>query len=53
VLGLGVAPEFEQWLKRVNIMNDQGEIQPVEPVHPLLQGMPEYFLTFNPPSEQA
>ncbi|SDW61054.1 ethanolamine ammonia-lyase subunit EutB [Nitrosomonas communis] len=53
VMGLGVAPEFEQWLKRVNIMNDQGKIQPVEPAHPLLQGIPEHLLTFKTLNEKA
>lgn len=53
VMGLGVAPEFEQWLKSVNLMNDAGEIQPVEPAHHLLQGMSDHLLTFKTPIEKV
>jgi ethanolamine ammonia-lyase large subunit len=34
-------------------MNYQGEIQPVEPAHPLLQGIPEHLLTFKILNEKA
>ena len=52
VMGLGVAPEFEQWLKRMNIMNAGGQIQPVEPTHPLLQGMSNHLLALRTPIEK-
>ncbi|SFE30612.1 ethanolamine ammonia-lyase subunit EutB [Nitrosomonas sp. Nm166] len=52
VMGLGVAPEFEQWLKRMNIMNASGQIQPVEPTHHLLQGMSNHLLTLKTPLEK-
>ncbi len=47
VMGLGVAPEFEQWLKNMNIMNENGQIQPVEPAHHLLQGVSKHLLAFK------
>lgn len=53
VMGLGAAPEFEQWLKSVNIMNNEGQIQPVEPAHHLLQGMSNHLLTFKTPIEKV
>ncbi|MDV6345281.1 ethanolamine ammonia-lyase subunit EutB [Nitrosomonas sp. Is37] len=53
VMGLGVAPEYEQWLKNMNIMNNEGQIQPVEPVHHLLQGMSNHLLTFKAPIEKV
>lgn len=44
VLGLKAAPEFEQWLKKMNIMNSQGQVQPVTVNHPMLQNMPKNLL---------
>lgn len=41
VLGLRAAPEYEQWLKKMNIMDSGGAIRPVEPAHPLLARMPK------------
>ncbi len=40
VLGLKPAPEFEQWLKQMQIMNAAGEIKPVCANQPLLQNLP-------------
>jgi len=37
VLGLRAAPEFEQWLIKQGIMNEAGEVLPVEPSHKLLR----------------
>ncbi|WP_276485447.1 ethanolamine ammonia-lyase subunit EutB [Paraflavitalea pollutisoli] len=36
VLGLRPAPEFEQWLVRQGIMNEQGKLQQVPREHPLI-----------------
>ncbi|MET0465492.1 MAG: ethanolamine ammonia-lyase subunit EutB [Chitinophagaceae bacterium] len=36
VLGKRAAPEFEQWLQRQGIMNEQGKQLPVTSAHPLL-----------------
>jgi ethanolamine ammonia-lyase large subunit len=36
LLGLKRAPEFEQWLQKMNITDAQGRLQPVGPSHPLL-----------------
>jgi ethanolamine ammonia-lyase large subunit len=44
VLGLKAAPEFELWLKKMNIMDDQGQVQAVSPRHPMLQNMPKNLL---------
>lgn len=44
VLGLKAAPEFEQWLKKMNIMDSQGQVQPVTVNHPMLQNMPKNLL---------
>jgi ethanolamine ammonia-lyase large subunit len=44
VLGLKAAPEFEQWLKKMNIMDSQGQVQPVNPSHNMLQNMPKNLL---------
>ncbi len=40
VLGLKPAPEFEQWLKKMQIMNAEGTIKPVGTSQPLLQNLP-------------
>lgn len=39
VLGLRRAPEFEQWLQRMDITNTQGRRLPAASSHALLQGM--------------
>ncbi len=44
VLGLKAAPEFELWLKKMNIMDDHGQVQAVSPRHPMLQNMPKNLL---------
>jgi ethanolamine ammonia-lyase large subunit len=45
VLGLKPAPEFEQWLKKMNIMDEQGLVQPVRTGHHMLQNMPKNLLS--------
>jgi len=45
VLGLKAAPEFEQWLKAMNIMDSNGQVQPVTSAHSMLQNMPRHLLT--------
>jgi ethanolamine ammonia-lyase large subunit len=45
VLGLKPAPEFEQWLKRMNIMDAYGQVQPVTTAHNMLQNMPRNLLS--------
>lgn len=45
VLGLKAAPEFEQWLKMMNIMDSKGQVQPVTAAHSMLQNMPRNLLT--------
>ncbi|HYN53268.1 MAG TPA: ethanolamine ammonia-lyase subunit EutB, partial [Methylotenera sp.] len=45
VLGLKAAPEFEQWLKTMNIMDSHGQIQPVTKTHNMLQNMPKHLLS--------
>jgi ethanolamine ammonia-lyase large subunit len=44
VLGLKAAPEFEQWLKKMNIMDSNGQVQPVTAAHNMLQNMPKHLL---------
>jgi ethanolamine ammonia-lyase large subunit len=44
VLGLRAAPEFEKWLKQMNIMDEKGNVQPVTQAHRLLQNMPKHLL---------
>ena len=44
VLGLRAAPEFEKWLKQMNIMDEKGNVQPVTQGHRLLQNMPKNLL---------
>jgi len=44
VLGLKAAPEFELWLKSMNIMDGHGQIQPVTSQHNMLQNMPKHLL---------
>jgi ethanolamine ammonia-lyase large subunit len=45
VLGLRPAPEFEDWLKRMEIMDEHGEIRPITCSHAILQNMPRNLLT--------
>jgi ethanolamine ammonia-lyase large subunit len=45
VLGLRAAPEFEAWLKQINIMDEKGNVQPVTQAHRLLQNMPKHLLS--------
>ena len=44
VLGLKAAPEFEAWLKKMHIMNANGQVQPIQQTHPILQNMPAQLL---------
>jgi len=44
LLGLKAAPEFEQWLKSMNIMDSKGQLQPVNQAHSMLQNMPKKLL---------
>ncbi len=41
LLGLRAAPEFETWLKTMNIMNNKGQVQPVTLTHQMLKNMPK------------
>ena len=45
VLGLKPAPEFELWLKSMNIMDQQGQVQAVPANHPMLQNLPKHLLS--------
>lgn len=45
VLGLRAAPEFELWLKKMNIMDAQGQVQAVTSGHSMLQNMPRSLLS--------
>jgi ethanolamine ammonia-lyase large subunit len=44
ILGLKVAPEFELWLRKMNIMNPAGQLRPISQQHPLLQQFPNKLL---------
>ena len=44
VLGLRATPEFETWLKQMNIMDEKGNVQPITQAHPMLQNMPKHLL---------
>ena len=44
VLGLKAAPEFEIWLKKMHIMDANGQVQPIEQAHHMLQNMPKHLL---------
>ena len=44
ILGLRAAPEFEKWLKQMNIMDEKGNVQPVTQAHRILQNMPKHLL---------
>ncbi len=45
VLGLKAAPEFEVWLKKMHIMDAQGNVQPITQAHHMLQNMPKHLLS--------
>ena len=45
VLGLKAAPEFEAWLKKMHIMDANGQVQPIEQAHHMLQNMPKHLLS--------
>jgi len=45
LLGLKAAPEFEKWLKKMNIMDSKGQVQPVSQVHNMLKSMPKSLLS--------
>jgi ethanolamine ammonia-lyase large subunit len=44
ILGLQPAPEFEAWLKRMQIMDADGRVVPLAPSHTMLQNMPSRLL---------
>ena len=44
LLGLKAAPEFEEWLKTMQIMDRHSQIQPVTKTHAMLQNMPKHLL---------
>jgi ethanolamine ammonia-lyase large subunit len=44
ILGLKAAPEFEQWLKKMNIMDPMGQVRPINQQHPLLQHFPNKLM---------
>lgn len=44
VLGLKAAPEFEIWLKKMQIMDANGQVQPIKQAHHMLQNMPKHLL---------
>ncbi len=45
VLGLRAAPEFEAWLKKMQIMDANGQVQPIAQAHNMLQNMPKHLLS--------
>jgi ethanolamine ammonia-lyase large subunit len=45
VLGLKAAPEFETWLKKMQIMDANGHVRPIDQAHHMLQNMPKYLLS--------
>lgn len=45
VLGLKAAPEFEMWLKKMNIMDENGVVQAVKSGHHMLKNMPKHLLS--------
>lgn len=47
VMGLKPAPEFELWLKKMNITDGENQVRPVELTHRLLQIMPKHLLAMN------
>ncbi len=47
VLGLRAAPEFEAWLKQMNIMDEKGNVHPITQAHRMLQNMPKHLLAVS------
>jgi ethanolamine ammonia-lyase large subunit len=47
LLGLKVAPEFENWLKSMHIMNSNGQVQSVTANQLMLKNMPKYLFSAN------
>ena len=45
ILGLRAAPEFENWLKQMNIMDEKGNVQPITQAHRMLHNMPKHLLS--------
>ena len=45
LLGLKAAPEFEKWLKAMNIMDSNGHVQPVKQTQSMLKNMAKYLLS--------
>jgi ethanolamine ammonia-lyase large subunit len=45
VLGLRPAPEFESWLKKMQIMDENGAVQAIKAGHHMLQNMPKNLLS--------
>jgi ethanolamine ammonia-lyase large subunit len=45
VLGLKAAPEFELWLKKMQIMDANGNVQPITNAHHMLKNMPKHLLS--------
>ena len=43
VLGLKPAPEFEEWLIKMDILRD-GQIRPISSAHPLISAMPQRLM---------
>ena len=47
LLGLKAAPEFEKWLKTMNIMDSNGQVQPITQAHKMLKSLPK---SLQPPA---
>jgi ethanolamine ammonia-lyase large subunit len=45
LLGLRAAPEFEKWLKTMNIMDGKGQVQPITLTHTILKSLPKSLQT--------
>jgi ethanolamine ammonia-lyase large subunit len=45
LLGLKTAPEFEKWLKSMNIMDSEGHVQPVTQTNSMLKSMQKNLLS--------
>jgi ethanolamine ammonia-lyase large subunit len=45
LLGLRAAPEYEKWLKTMNIMDGKGQVQSVDRTHSILQAMSKNLLS--------
>jgi ethanolamine ammonia-lyase large subunit len=45
LLGLRAAPEFEKWLKTMNIMDGKGQVQPITLTHTMLKSLPKSLQT--------